>query len=1013
MIKGIGKVLYESLIENKWLDVVYKQDTGNTFFWMAIKDVKDINNKILDCKIINYKTNNKIAIDASINIEKIISAKLIIGSFFKCSYKLLDDITNFPNKYYWFETQQFNDNVLKYICDCNEYDNDPYISEAYNITGLSYNDLNNPNYKLTDESMESFIELILKVNKEDAYEKLKKVEIGLSSLAININRRKYVVAYKELSIDFDSRSIKLATKSTINKSFLIDGKKCNLYNYLLCDPDEFIDNYDLNANMYKEQIRSNLGSNEKLDTNEEVFIINRDFVTDLTNVSNEIISMEETNSLTKPLRAYFGKNISRRKAKNKEPYIVIRDEQSNIDQIRVVYNTMTNYITYVEGPPGTGKTKTIVNVILSAMANNQTCIVCSNNNKPIDDIFESIKFVHSNGDNVLFPMIRIGNNEANKQAIKYIAELIPKVEALKNRRLNEELTQVSKEKGLAIFTELKSMLDDYEKKQELRENEIRLSKIGNVITNNEVKDDLMKELFAVKEELEKYKHITDDYVKQLVIPANKNEHYKNYLYYSSLFHIKKLSDKANVDLIEIVSMNDEEEALKQFNKYLSNDDNLKKFSSIFPVILTTNIAAGKLGNSTPHFDLCIMDEAGQCNIATSLIPIVRAKSLLLVGDINQLKPVIVLESNLNKKLLSKYDVPEEYNYIDNSILSLMKNKDKTSKFIRLRYHYRCPKKIIDFCNKSFYDGNLILENNNVANFKYYNVENQIISGVNNAYEQEAQAIVDIIRENNYNDVTIITPFKNQADLINKKLKENNLVNITAGTIHTVQGAEKNTIIFSAALCRKTGARTFNWIKNNQQLINVGVSRAKRDFIMVGDLKVIKGLDKGENSIVMQLANYVQSNGDISNVKPVISIRKNYSNDSLAEKELYDTLLPFFNYHSSLLLEKNIKVSDVLEIPSEEYIAYYHKAEFDFVISKKGTFGLKQPLLIIELDGGEHISCENTYRNDRKKEIMCNHNKIPLLRVPNSLSKDYDTLIRYLSQKLKVDKPRTLFDEFEE
>jgi superfamily I DNA and/or RNA helicase len=38
--------------------------------------------------------------------------------------------------------------------------------------------------------------------------------------------------------------------------------------------------------------------------------------------------------------------------------------------------------------------------------------------------------------------------------------------------------------------------------------------------------------------------------------------------------------------------------------------------------------------SKTHFDLCIMDESGQCNMATALIPIVRATDLLLVGDTN-------------------------------------------------------------------------------------------------------------------------------------------------------------------------------------------------------------------------------------------------------------------------------------------------------------------------------------------------------------------------------------------
>ena len=40
-------------------------------------------------------------------------------------------------------------------------------------------------------------------------------------------------------------------------------------------------------------------------------------------------------------------------------------------------------------------------------------------------------------------------------------------------------------------------------------------------------------------------------------------------------------------------------------------------------------------------------------------------------------------------------------------------------------------------------------------------------------EEEANAIVDILIKNNYKDAFVITPFRNQAELINEKLKKKN------------------------------------------------------------------------------------------------------------------------------------------------------------------------------------------------------------------------------------------------
>ena len=109
---------------------------------------------------------------------------------------------------------------------------------------------------------------------------------------------------------------------------------------------------------------------------------------------------------------------------------------------------------------------------------------------------------------------------------------------------------------------------------------------------------------------------------------------------------------------------------------MKDDTNLKRLLAIFPIVICTNLSSEKLGSPKPIFDLVIMDEAGQCNIGTSLIPIVRGNNLLLVGDTNQLQPVTVIEENVNEDLMKQYDIGEEYNYIHNSILSTKFKKDK-------------------------------------------------------------------------------------------------------------------------------------------------------------------------------------------------------------------------------------------------------------------------------------------------------------------------------------------------
>ena len=78
--------------------------------------------------------------------------------------------------------------------------------------------------------------------------------------------------------------------------------------------------------------------------------------------------------------------------------------------------------------------------------------------------------------------------------------------------------------------------------------------------------------------------------------------------------------------------------VQQFNAWLHDTDHMKMFLRVFPVVATTCISAYKLSCPSPIFDMVILDEASQCNTAVSLVPIIRGRSLMLVGDPQQLQP---------------------------------------------------------------------------------------------------------------------------------------------------------------------------------------------------------------------------------------------------------------------------------------------------------------------------------------------------------------------------------------
>lgn len=104
--------------------------------------------------------------------------------------------------------------------------------------------------------------------------------------------------------------------------------------------------------------------------------------------------------------------------------------------------------------------------------------------------------------------------------------------------------------------------------------------------------------------------------------------------------------------------------------------------------------------------MTIMDEASQCNVAISLVPIIRGEKLMLVGDPQQLNPVILLGELTNRKLRRRYHVAEEYDYRKNSIYKTYLACDAVSDEVLLRSHYRCNREIIGFNNKKYYNSKL-------------------------------------------------------------------------------------------------------------------------------------------------------------------------------------------------------------------------------------------------------------------------------------------------------------------
>jgi len=284
------------------------------------------------------------------------------------------------------------------------------------------------------------------------------------------------------------------------------------------------------------------------------------------------------------------------------------------------------------------------------------------------------------------------------------------------------------------------------------------------------------------------------------------------------------------------------------------------------------LANRSIGLDLIEFDIAIIDEAGRATPPELLIPILRAKKIVLIGDHYQLPP------QYDRKLLTAIESDD-----DDSLNSFDKEFFEKSFFERLydslpvtnksmlTDQFRMPKEVGNLISKIFY--NDILQNGlEKKNTNFYNSD-QIIEwidvqgrqeydGTSSYNLKEVENISLLIEDIESNlvakkTVAIITPYSAQKRRIRNKiskLKLEKIANIKIDTVDSFQGEEAQIVIYSTV--RTKGNLSF---LIDRKRLNVAISRTQENLIFAGHKAFLKNAKvKGKTNLFKKIINYIDS-----------------------------------------------------------------------------------------------------------------------------------------------------------
>ena len=714
----------------------------------------------------------------------------------------------------------------------------------------------------------------------------------------------------------------------------------------------------------------------------------------------------------------------------------------NTSQKKAVEAALTHQVSVIQGPPGTGKTQTILNIIANLLIAGKTVLVVSNNNSAVNNVAEKLEH-----EGLGFIVAKLGSVQkkeefvASQQPLPDMSSWHIDASSSVKQWVKDALNNVSQGfsaqlRQAELRAEYDALLKEATYNEKLATNSIDCdwlyskssSKIMELLSYYQIRQSkqipsvFFRIKWALKLGLPMFSFLQKDVSD--VIASLENAYYivrkaeieKELQSVEST--LQSVDIKENLRLLGAYSLQilkneiaehyraDTRTAFTIKNIKAKTEDLLREY----PVVLSTTYSAKSCISKDMVFDYVIMDEASQVDIKTGALALSCAMNAVIVGDDKQLPNVVSHEEALALQAIQlTYKVDDRYNEVTHSFLQSCVEVFKDIPVTLLREHYRCHPKIIEFCNQHFYNGELVAMTDDNGEDNVLQVV-QTVEG-NHARGHFNQREIDVIVQEvlpqcaDSGSIGIITPYRQQADEINKALGKD-----IASTVHKYQGRECDTIIMSMVDNEPTE------FSDDPNLLNVAISRAKTHLYVVTNSNKMP-----KESNLAQLIDYVRYNNfevrqsEVSSVfdllyKQYTSQRldflanKSVVSDYISENLFYNTLMEAITalglVHIDVLCHYPVArfISDWSLLTEEEKaFASNRLSHVDFLVYNSLT---KRPLLVIEVDGWYyHKRQGGQVTRDALKDKLLAKFGLPLHRILTTDTVNVESLKALLSSSL--------------